>query len=318
MPIASFDDFCECIFELAGFGEPCVVPERDGTRSATMHLRGVAVTAVELPSSRGHYAFLAAQIDAPGENIDEAAAACLALLDANSVLPDVNSPRFGRNPLTGDVTMQWPCALQEISPLDAYQRASHMADVVLHWQRHRRVHPQLLSPGRGAAGTSALDGDAAVDAAWRFRDLYLALCDVLGQPAQPGPPGMQAFSFAVHFQDVQVVMAHLPQLRPHVALVGVPLGRREPGDQANAEAMAMMDANFVLASQPHGAAFCRDPASGELLLRYAYPLEGACGRHCLDQMANLARFAREWGASVMQQDSTVTAPVAPMLAGALA
>ena len=234
------------------------------------------------------------------------------------MLPDVDSPRFGRNPLTGDITMQWPCALQEMAPLDAYQRASHMADIVLHWQRHRRVNPELLSPSRGVAGVKPHDSDAALDAAWRFRDLYLALCDVLGQPAQPGPQGLRAFSFAVHFQDVEVVMAHLPQLRPHVALVGVPLGRREPGDQANAEAMAMMDANFVLASQPHGAAFCRDPASGEMLLRYAYPLEGACGRHCLDQMANLARFAREWGASAMQQDSAVTAPVAPMLAGALA
>jgi hypothetical protein len=147
------------------------------------------------------------------------------------------------------------------------------------------------------------DADAALDAAWRFRDLYLALCDVLGQPAQPGPPGTQAFSFSLHFEDVEVVVAHLPRLRPHAALVGVPLGLREPGEQANAEAMAMMDANFALAEQPNGAAFCRDPATGELLLRYAYPLDGACGRHCLAQMANLAGFAREWGAALMQPES---------------
>ena len=303
MPLASFDDLCECICELAGIVKPCVVPEGDGARASTMHLRGVAITAVELPSGRGRHAFLTAQLDAPGESDDEAAHGWLALLDANSVLPDVDSPRFSRNPLSGDITMQWPCALPDMSALDAYQRASHMVDVVLHWQRHRSVHPELLSPGRGGANGVVNDADAALDAAWRFRDLYLALCEVLGQPAQPGPPGTQAFSFSLHFEDVEVVVAHLPRLRPHAALVGVPLGLREPGEQANAEAMAMMDANFALAEQPNGAAFCRDPATGELLLRYAYPLDGACGRHCLAQMANLAGFAREWGAALMQPES---------------
>jgi len=297
MPLAGFEDLCQCICELAGFGAPCLVPATDGARAATMHLRGVAITAVELPAGRDHQAFLTAQLDAPGDSDDEAAAGWLTLLDANSVLPDVDSPRFSRNPLSGDITMQWPCALQDISPLDAYQRASHMADVVLHWQRHRRVHPELLSPGRGATGGVVHDGAAALDAAWRFRELYMALCDVLGQSAQPGPPSTQAFSFSLHFDDVEVVMAHLPRLRPHAMLVGVPLGWREPGEQANAEAMAMMDANFALAEQPHGAAFCRDPASGELLLRYAYPLDGACVRHCLAQMASLAGFARDWIAS---------------------
>lgn len=299
MPLTGFSDFCECIQDLGGTGAPHAQTQAGGTQAVTMDMRGVAITAVELPSGHGSQVFLTAQFDAPGTSDDEAAA-WLALLDANSVLPDLDSPRFSRNPLSGDITMQWPCSLQDLSPLAAYQRASHMADVVLHWQRHGVVHPELLTPGRGGTGGILHDNAAALDAAWRFRDLYLALCDVLGQPVQPGPPGTQAFAFSLHFHDVEVVMAHLPRLRPHAALVGIPLGLREPGEQATAEVMALMDANFALAGQPQGAAFCRDPASGELLLRYAYPLDGACGRHCLAQMANLAGFAREWLAPVMQ------------------
>ena len=302
MPLTGFSDFCECIHELGGMGEPRSQTQAGDTQAVTMDVRGVAITAVELPSGQGRQVFLTAQFDAPGTSDDEAAA-WLALLDANSVLPDLDSPRFSRNPLSGDITMQWPCSLQDMTPLGAYQRAVHMADVVLHWQRHRMVHPELLTPGRGGTGRTLHDSAAALDAAWRFRDLYLALCDVLGQSAQPGPPGTQAFAFSLHFQDVEVVMAHLPRLRPHAALVGIPLGLREPGEQATAEVMAMMDANFALAGQPNGAAFCRDPASGELLLRYAYPLDGACGRHCLAQMANLAGFAREWVAPVTQPRS---------------
>lgn len=299
MPLTGFSEFCECIQELGGRGVPYAQTQTGGARAVTMDVRGVPITAVELPSGPGSPVFLTAQFDAPGTSDDEAAA-WLALLEANSVLPDLDSPRFGRNPLSGDIAMQWPCLLQDMSPLAAYQRASHMADVVLHWQRHGVVHPELLTPGRGGTGRILDDSVAALDAAWRFRELYLMLCDVLGEPAQPGPPGTQAFAFSLHFQDVEVVMAHLPRLRPHAALVGIPLGRREPGEQATAEAVAMMEANFALAGQPHGAAFCRDPASGELLLRYAYPLDGACGRHCLVQIANLAAFAREWVAPVMQ------------------
>ena len=298
MPLSGFQDLCDSIAELAGTGAPQAVMRGPHAQAATMDLRGVAITAVCMPAAGTSQAVLTAPMETPIHHDGDAAAAWLALLDANSVLPDLDSPRFARNPLTGDVVMLWPCPLQDMTPLNAYQRATHMADVVLHWQRHRAVHPELLAPGRGGARGVLHDTDAALDAAWRFRDLYLALCDVVGQPAQPGPPDTGAFSFALQFQEVEVVMAHLPRLRPHVALVGVPLGRREPGEQAQAEALAMMEANFALAGQPHGAAFSRDPASGELLLRYAYPLEGACGRHCLAQMASLAAFAREWVASL--------------------
>lgn len=306
MPLTGFHELCECIGELAGIGMPRVVAQGEHTLAATMELRGVPITAVSTPAAFAAQVFLTAQLDAPA---GDGAAAWLALLDANSVLPDLDSPRFGRNPLTGDLTMLWPCPLQDITPLHAYQRASHMADVVLHWQRHGVIHPELLTPGRGGTGRVLHDDSAALDAASRFRDLYLALCDAAGQPAQPGPPGTQAFAFSLHFQDVEVVMAHLPRLRPHVALVGVPLGLREPGEQAHAEALAMMDANFALAGQPQGAAFCRDPLSAELLLRYAYPLEGACARHCLAQMASLAAFAREWIASVTPPKSATPRPV---------
>ena len=149
MPLASFDDFCECVCELAATSAPRVVAQGDGIRSVAMHLRGVAITAIEMPSGGGTQVFLTAEFDTPGEDHEETAAAWLALLDANSVLPDVDSPRLSRNPLTGDITMLWPCALPDMSALDAYRRASHMADVVQHWQRHRVIHPELLTPGRG-------------------------------------------------------------------------------------------------------------------------------------------------------------------------
>ncbi|MGE0332548.1 MAG: hypothetical protein AB7P37_17865 [Ramlibacter sp.] len=309
MPLSGFQDLCDSIAELAGCGTPEVVADGPRARAAAMDLRGVTITAVCMPEACEAQAFLTAQLEAPLPSDDGAAGAWLSLLDANSVLPDLDSPRFARNPLTGDVVMLWPCPLQDMTPLSAYQRANHMADVVLHWQRHRAVHPELLAPGRGGTRGVLHDTDAALDAAWRFRELYMALCDVLGQPAQPGPPDAGAFSFSLEFAGVEVVMAHLPRLRPHAALVGVPLGPREPGEQAQAEALAMMEANFALAGQPHGAAFSRDPASGELLLRYAYPLDGACGHHCLAQMSSLAAFAREWVASLTLPKTATPHPV---------
>jgi len=280
MSIANFEQLCLGICELAGFQPPRLLPDARGTTAFSVRLRGVPVTVLELGPGREGMAYLVA--DMGTLTADEAPAGWRALMDANSALPCADAPRFSRNPRTGEAVMQWACAMQDVTVVDVYQRISRMVDAALGWRRDRVVHPWTPGSRQSLPGATA-----------RFHALYQELCGVLGQVPQPAPADGGATAVQLCIGGVNLVMAHLPLLRPDVALVGVPFGAPAPAAQGG-DVVAMMDANFVLATQPHGAAFCRDAASGDLLLRYAYPLAGSGGRHCLAQLVSVAAFVREW------------------------
>jgi len=324
MPLADFEQLCLGFCELAGLQPPALVPDMYGSVAFSARMRGVPITVLELEQTRGQLAFLVACMGPLSPAGADASAEGLRLMDANSPLPVVDAPRFSRNPRTGEAMMQWPCRLQSVSSADVYRRVMLMTDVALGWQRDRSLGPWgAASPpiSRADAGPSSFDGfgpptgyDHAAELrdTERFHALYEEISAALEQPPEPAPLSSGARSFELHIDGVNAVVAHLPSRRPGMALVGVPFGVL-PQASPQACVAAMLDANFVLATQPHGAAFCRDAATGDLLLRYAYPLVGARGRHCLTQLSHLVAFVHEWTSLAGDAAAFAASAVAPSM-----
>ncbi len=311
MAIANFEEFCRCFCELAGFAGVALPPDTNGSQSFSVRLRGVEVSAVALRHTPDHV-FMVAELGAPGPG--EADACWLALLEANSAVPGVGGARFSRSPRTGEAVIQWACLLPDVTPVDVYRGISRMVDVALRWRHDRTVDADALEPEQGAwppSGLVAVREAHAAQAARRFHALYSGLCDTRGEPVDPPPEGAAACSVTLHVSGVDVVMAHLPRMRPDVALIGIPFGDLSPV-APHAHAAALLDANFVLATQPHGAAFCRDCVSGDVLLRYAYPLVGGSGAQCLAHMESLAAFVQRWNVTAMPPAEAVSLPMAMM------
>lgn len=298
MPIINFEELCRGFCELAGFRPPKFAPDGRDTAAFSARLRGIPVTLLAFGRSRDRTAFLVAELGTLPAG--EEHAGWLALIEANSAIPGIEAPRFSRNPRTGEAVLQWACPLQDVTAVEVYQRVLHMVEVVLCWRRDRTLGPW------GSFVSSAAHGSAsAAQAAAKFHLLYQELCDALDEPAQAAAADGGARAIEINVDGVDMVIAHLPRRLPDVALVGVPFGNLPTLSQHEC-VVAMMDANFLLATEAHGAAFCRDATSGDLLLRYAFALTGAKSRQCLGQLVSLASFVREW----MRFEPDAAAPVA--------
>lgn len=310
MAIANFDEFCMCFCELAGFAAVSPQPGANGERCFSIRLRGIELSALAL-SRASDSVFMVAELGVPGPG-DEGC--WVVLLESNSAVPGAGGARFSRNPHTGQAVIQWTFRLPDVMPLDVYRSVSRMVDVALRWRYDRSVDTDALESAHDAAalsGTVAACDARAEQAARRFHALYSGLCDTRGEPVDPPAGNAAACSVTLRISGVDVVMAHLPRMRPDVALVGIPFGDLSPASP-QAHAAALLDANFVLATQPHGAAFCRDCVSGDVLLRYAYPLLGGSSAQCLAHMESVAAFVQRWTATSITPIDAVSLPVAMM------
>ena len=309
MSIANFDECCKYFCELAGFAAAAPRTGASGAQSFSIRLRGIEVTALALPHAP-ESVFLAAELGAA----DAGDEGCwVVLLEANSAVPGAGGARFSRNPRTGDAVIQWTCRLPDVTPVDVYRSVSRMVDVASRWRYDRSVDADALEPPQGppSCGGIAASEARATEAARRFHALYSGLCEARGEPADPPAGAAAACSVTLRISGVDVVMAHLPRMRPHVALIGIPFGDLSSA-APQAHAAALLDANFVLATQPHGAAFCRDCVSGDVLLRYAYPLDGGSGAQCLAHMESVAAFVQRWSVTSMPPADAVSLPMAMM------
>ena len=308
MSISGFEALCSGFCELAGFGPPELQADVTGTLAFAMRLRQVSIIAMERPEERGQAALIVAEVGSLPQAISRAG--WLALLDFNALMETGSGLRFSRNPRSGDVTLQWAVRYEKVNCTDVYQGIAEMADLALRW----RADPFLtaLAPKQPLAPVveqAATQPDPeAEESSERFNALYLDCAKALGQPAENLPVSAQPRAISLRFDEVQVVLAHVPKRRPDTVFAGVRFdGALDPHRTGPESAM---EANFVMALEPNGAIFCRDADSAELCLRYAFPLRGADSQACLAPLTVLVPLARGWKAVFRTEEQQVVVSAA--------
>ena len=143
MAIASFEELCQGITEIAAVDAPELQPDETGTLAFTLHFGDVPVTVLRLPR-RPDAAFLVAEFGPMPEA--RAVDGWRALLEVNLEMTMRNGPVFGRNRRTGEVTVHRCFPLDEATPIELYQSAADMAEVATSWRRDQF----LESGGPGA------------------------------------------------------------------------------------------------------------------------------------------------------------------------
>lgn len=106
-----------------------------------------------------------------------------------------------------------------------------------------------------------------------FQDLCTGFCELV----QVTPPPLQIderglVAFHVVLRGVTINLVHRPQVSPDHVFVLFELGALSQ-DEATSDAQlhALLDANFVLL-EVNPPVFSRNPATGEAVLQYVYPL----------------------------------------------
>ncbi|WP_048437861.1 CesT family type III secretion system chaperone [Caenimonas sp. SL110] len=128
-----------------------------------------------------------------------------------------------------------------------------------------------------------------------FRQFAAALCDVAGiavPELTPDSNGLVAFHVVV--DEVIVNLAQLDMANNDEAFILVTFGAA-PQDQELEVLRVMGDANFTMMSAG-SPVMCRDPDSGEVILRKSISLGAVDARSVLDSIVQLAQLARHWRA----------------------
>lgn len=291
MTIASFEELCNGFCSLAGMREVTFAPTDSGSLAATIHLRGIPVSVLQFVHDRPDAAFLVAEFGTMPQ--DRALEGWLGLMGANLAVVGEDTPVFSRNPQTGEVLLQWACTLSDLTVVDVYQRVSKMVELALQWR-----HDGFLSgPAEQVAATAlanAFPKQECVlpeEGAVRFEALCQAVCESLGEPGRRPVIEGSVRVLALAADGVEASVMHSP-LHPGCTLVLIHLGMSSHAPPLG-DVIDIMNANFVLMSQPQGATFSRDASTGELFLQYSYPLAGASAQGLLQQVQAIAAFARE-------------------------
>ncbi len=134
---------------------------------------------------------------------------------------------------------------------------------------------------------------------------------LLGQPGpqlQPDEFGIVGFSVQAR-GVIFSVMQSAPAGGPAAALLLTAFGPVPVGREASAW-QALLDANFTMLGL-NAPAFCRNPATGEVLLRGARPLEGATAQAFVDTLQALAEVVLAWRESLQAPAEAEPQPVLP-------
>jgi hypothetical protein len=289
-------EFCR----LAGFAEPPVSRNGGEHPAFTLRIRGVDITFVDASHNGRHVVLVVAELGEPPP--DDADQAWAALLEANRAVLPADGPRFSRNAHTGEALLQWRFDGAEAFISDVFQRVLRLADVALGWQRDclsTSALTNLLAIAQASPGARPANDAAAAGGASRFADLYEQLCRTTSRPSMQPPPdspnAVQTRFFRVKVAGIDTTFAHFPQIAPDICVAGLSFGKSSLQD-AGSIARTMLDSNFMMISQPHGALFHLHPPTGEIHLRYALSLSDTDAGSCLTQLSNLTPFVVQWKA----------------------
>ncbi len=132
-----------------------------------------------------------------------------------------------------------------------------------------------------------------------FDRLAREVAHLLGQPGpllQPDELGIVGFSVQARGVTFSVVQS-TPPGGPWAIVLLTAFGQVPEGREAQAW-QGLLDANFTMLGL-NAPAFCRNPSSGEVLLRGARPLEGAAAQAFVDTLQALADVALAWRESLL-------------------
>jgi len=292
LPIANFEALAGGICELADIGIPHLEPDARGTLAFSMRLQGIVVSGVELARDRGSRAIFMAELGALPEA--QALRSARLLLQANTFLPGEDNPRFSRHPQTADILLQWPCRYDGIgmSMADAFDRVLQLVQAARQWRADplgERASGQALPPraaheADGAMRAAGVQGGGATSS---FVMLYQQVCEAAGSPAAELTAVAGAYAFRLRYGATEVTVVHAPLVTRDAASVALRLG--PAWDAGNlAVAMTLLDANFVLTTQPAGARFCLGVDGKSLLLQYPFSLVDPSAGQLLAQLGQLA------------------------------
>ncbi len=126
-----------------------------------------------------------------------------------------------------------------------------------------------------------------------FDELCKGLSEIAGVTAPALTPDEQGIiAFSVHLHEVAVSVAHAPQSSPHCAFVVIEFGDI-PQDRALAAWTALLDANFLMMGES-APCFSRNPATGQVLLQYAYPFDTATALDLYQGIVKMTDIAQRW------------------------
>lgn len=287
MAIANFEQLHRGLLELSGLDAPH--PEAPyGSHAFSFRLNGVLVSLMEFETTGQETAYVLTEIGpVPPE---QALARGLSMLAANSLLLGPYAPKFSLNPFTGEAILQWACPLKLLTVRQVHQGVTEMVALALRLQSpaHYNDRPELRAVSMPTEGPRSIS-----DATCRFHRLCRSLAAIAGLPEPALPLVEEPCYVKLNVNGADFVMCHLPLHMPDFAMISMRLSTTE--NQSNLEHVnAMLGTNFSLMTEPHGATFCHDPASGEFFIQYAYGLAEIDGRHCLAQMRIMAAVAAEW------------------------
>ena len=291
MPIANLEELSKGESEQAGFAPPGDGATDRGAFS--FQFSGVTVTA--LHAHEGFVAFVAEA----GRMPDAASlAGWLSLMDANTFMMDVDSPRFGRNPFSGEAVQQWMFPLDAVSVTDVYDRLMRMVALTLAWRIDPLLATQHSSADAWDAPSSVVlpaEHPVAVDSTTSFRELHKNVGDALGGPGGTMAQGVgdERFEIHLHGSSLHATIGHSPCARPGYSFIAVHLGTPSKAFVPD-RAKGVLDANFALLKNPVATTFCRDPWTGEFMLMYAHTLTDPCAEVFLERLVRVGAIARAW------------------------
>jgi hypothetical protein len=281
MPTANLHELYKGVCELAGCTPASV--SRDGQDAYSVRIAHVTVALIKVHDD--DVVLVAEAGPMPGASALEH---WLALMRANALLMDIDSPRFGRNPVTGDVTLHRLCDLAVVSVCDAYAMINQMVDLVLSW----RKDPRLVGAQPTATPPTSTSSRASAD----FRRFHRGVCELLGQsPGAYSPAGASPENFVIDSRalGMPVTVGHEARLRPGVAFVAIRMGA-PPEHCALDCAVQLMSSNFAMMDDPAGTAFCFDAARGEFVLMYTHRLAADDAPAFMEHLAAVLAIARAW------------------------
>src|SRR5262249_8827948 len=105
MAIASFEAFCASISELIGVQPPSLAPDPMGNTGFTVTYRDARIGFLRAERGGEQAVLILVEFGAPqpGQELQT----LRALLDSNYLMLDVGAPSFARNPLSGDISLNY-------------------------------------------------------------------------------------------------------------------------------------------------------------------------------------------------------------------
>lgn len=128
-----------------------------------------------------------------------------------------------------------------------------------------------------------------------FDILHAAVCAHLKVPeqasaAEEGP----VRSFRLQVEGVEACVMHVPAVDARHVFVLIDFGKPTRDELVKACQLAL-DANHALLTEPRGAAFSRNPFTGQFLLQYTCALDGTSAQELVGSVAAMAGIVLRGG-----------------------